>query len=76
MKMKRTSNKFARISFYGDLVVPLNLLEDFLEHCYSVNTEYKSGEYVITKAMKLNNFAVHDREEIEIGLSQAALEKS
>jgi hypothetical protein len=74
--MKRTSNKFARISFYGDLVVPLNLLEDFLEECYSVNTEYKDGDYVITKAKKLNNFAVHDREEIEIGLSQAALEKS
>ena len=74
--MKRTSNKFARISFYGDMVVPLNLLEDFLEQCYAVNTEYKDGNYVITKTTKLNNFAVHDREEIEVGLAQAALEKS
>ena len=74
--MKRTSNKFARISFYGDFVVPLNLLEEFLEQCYSVNTEYKNGTYVITKAMKLDNFSVHDRSEIETGLAQAALENN
>jgi hypothetical protein len=74
--MKRTSNKFARISFYGDFVVPLNLLEEFLEQCYSVSTEYKNGTYVITKAKKLDNFSVHDRSEIETGLAQAALENN
>ena len=74
--MKRASNKFARISYYGDLVVPLNLLEDFLEQCYAVSTEYKNGSYVITKAKKLDNFAVHDRAEIETGLAQAALENN
>ena len=74
--MKRTSNKFARISFYGDFVVPLSLLEEFLEQCYAVNTEYKDGKYVIVKTTKLDNFAVHDRSEIETGLAQAALENN
>ena len=68
------SRKYARITDYGDLLIPLGLLEKLLDQAVLVNTSYENGEDIITKVKKINRFVIYDKEEIDAALVQQALE--
>tara|TARA_B100000900_G_scaffold413005_1_gene435982 strand:- start:605 stop:835 length:231 start_codon:yes stop_codon:yes gene_type:complete len=70
------SNKktYARLSGYGDLLVPMNMLEKIVQDGMIVRTSYVGGEDQITEVRKICDVKIHDEEEIENARVQMALE--
>lgn len=69
------SKQYARITDYGDILVPLNLLEKIVEHGYLVRTEYENntGE-VLKEVHKMTGFKLHSEEEVKSVKAQMILE--
>lgn len=64
---------FARVSDYGDLLVPLALMEKIIDQGYLVSTTYENGHDVINEVKEIKRIHVHKGEEIEAALAQQAL---
>lgn len=67
------SKKYARISDYGDILLPMSLLEKVIEEGYIVATDYSNGDYHITKVREIKSVLFHDEDEIRCILAQQAL---
>lgn len=72
--MMKSSNKYARIQGYGDLLVPVALLDQLLENCYMVTTSYQDGGDILRTVDSVTRVAIHDRKEIEDAIIQQKLE--
>jgi len=60
------SKKYARISDYGDLLVPLSLLDKIVSECHIVSTSYEGGDQqVITDIKTITRVNIHDHTELE-----------
>lgn len=68
------AKKYAKISDYGDLLIPLSMMEKVLEQCYLVNTSYEDGKDFITKVKRPHRFEVFDQNDIDVALAQQELE--
>lgn len=57
---------YARICDYGDLLVPVALLEKVVSECYLVKTSYENGNDTISEVKDLTKcrFTMHNAEEI------------
>mgnify|MGYP000123789402 FL=1 len=64
VKKKKT---YVRISEYGDLLVPIGLLERVIEECYIARTTYENSETVLSEIIFLNraSFNVHTEDEVQ-----------
>ena len=67
--------KYARLSEYGNLLVPVSLLEKILEQGYMVQTTYDSGKETIREIEPISSVKFHDEAEVRAALAQAALEE-
>lgn len=72
--MSNIRNKtFARVSDYGDLLVPLALMEKIIDQGYLVSTSYQNGHDIINEVKEIKRIQVHKGAEIEDALAQQAL---
>lgn len=67
------NKKYAQISSYGNLVVPLDLLAKIVENCYLVDSNWEGNKYVISKVREITDFTIKDGEEITAALVQMKL---
>ena len=65
---------YARISTYGDLLVPMSMLERLVQEGMLVRTSYVGDEDQITEIKKIDNIKIHTEEELEHARVQMALE--
>jgi len=68
------SKHYARVSDYGDLLIPIGLLEKVVAECMIVNTGYIDGKDTIEKLKKIERVHIHCQEEVDAALVQQALE--
>lgn len=64
---------YARISDYGDVMVPLALFEKIASEGYIVRTTYENGEDSITEVSTIKRINVHKGQELVNALAQQAL---
>jgi hypothetical protein len=66
---------YARITDYGDLLVPIEQLEKILNECYLVRTSYENSEDVISevKNMQRCRFHVHAESELKTAIATQKL---
>lgn len=67
------TKKYAQITSYGKLVVPLEILPKILESCYLVETTWEDSKYVISKINQITEVTIKDSEEITAALIQMKL---
>lgn len=65
---------YARISAYGDLLVPMSMLEKLCEEGMLVRTSYENDTDQITEIRKIDNIKIHSEDELENARVQMALE--
>lgn len=65
---------YARISAYGDLLVPMSMLEKLCEEGMLVRTSYENDIDQITEIRKIDNIKIHSEDELEQARVQMALE--
>ena len=65
---------YARISAYGDLLVPMSMLEKLCEEGMLVRTSYENDVDQITEIRKIDNIKIHSEDELEQARVQMALE--
>jgi protein-L-isoaspartate O-methyltransferase len=65
---------YARISSYGDLLVPMSMLEKLCEEGMLVRTSYENDVDQITEIRKIDNIKIHTEDELENARVQMALE--
>lgn len=65
---------YARISAYGDLLVPISMLEKLCEEGMLVRTSYENDIDQITEIRKIDNIKIHSEDELEQARVQMALE--
>ena len=72
--MSVKNKTFARVSDYGDLLVPMALMEKIIEQGYLVSTTYTDGSDQISEVRDVQRIVVHKGEEVEAAIVQRALE--
>jgi hypothetical protein len=72
--MSHKGRKYARLEHYGNLLVPLSLLEKITSQCYIVETSWEGGVDHIKKVKPINKVQLHDGLEIDLALAQERLE--
>lgn len=65
---------YARISAYGDLLVPMSMLEQLVQEGMLVRTSYEGDVDRITEIRSIDNVKIHTDEELENAKVQMALE--
>lgn len=65
---------YARISAYGDLLVPLAMLEQLVQEGMLVRTSYDNDADQITEIRKIDNIKIHSEDELENARVQMALQ--
>ena len=70
------SKKYAKIGGYGNLVVPISLLEQIVEQGYIISTSYNSNlsRSEVSKVDPVTEVGIIDIDEIRGQLAQQALE--
>lgn len=69
----KKSEKFARISSFGGIAVPVDLLSELLDRAYIVTSSWEDGRECITKADPITTATFHDLNEIEAAIVQQRL---
>lgn len=67
------SKKYVRISAYGNLMFPIELLPQIVEQGLIVSTTWEDGKNVISKVESIDTVNIHDYEEIEAAIVQSRL---
>ena len=70
------SKKYARITQYGDLLVPMDMLEKIVANCLIVGTSYVDGKDLINKVSEIDRVSIHDSTEIDDAIVQQKLEEA
>jgi hypothetical protein len=67
--------KYAMLKGYGNLAIPMDLVEEIASRGYIINTSYKEegGEY-INEVKPVEEIKIIDSSEIEAAIVQATLE--
>ena len=65
---------YARISDYGDIMVPLALFEKMASEGFIVRTSYENGDDVISEIGEIKKVNIHKGQEIVDALAQKALQ--
>ena len=65
---------YARISAYGDLLVPMSMLEQLVQEGMLVRTSYENDIDQITEIRKIDNIKIHSEDELENARVQMALQ--
>lgn len=71
--MLNKGKKYARLDHYGNLLVPVSLLEKVLSECYVVDTTWRDDQYQITKLTRIEQVRIHDGSEIDLVLAEQKL---
>lgn len=71
--MVAKNKTYAKISDYGDVLVPMALMEKIIEQGYLISTTYEDGREAINEVKKPERIHVYQYEEIEAALAQQAL---
>jgi hypothetical protein len=68
--------KYVGIKTYGEVLVPVELLEKLLDCGYTASTSYDSNlsDYVISDIQSIKEVRVYDEDDIQTALAQKALE--
>ena len=72
--MAKKNTNFARISDYGDLLVPIDMLDRIVTECRIVRTKYENDMDVISEIREISRVNLHTPEDIEAAKVQIALE--
>ena len=72
--MVAKNKTYAKISDYGDVLVPMALMEKIIEQGYLISTTYENGRDAINEVRKPERIHVYQYEEIEAALAQQALQ--
>jgi hypothetical protein len=71
--MSKQNKKYARITQYGDILIPVSLLESFLEEAVIVRTSYVDGQDVITEVHNIESVKIHSQQDIDDAIVQMKL---
>lgn len=74
MAVKKKQQQYARISTYGDLLVPMSMLEQLVQEGMLVRTSYENDIDQITEIRKIDNIKIHSEDELENARVQMALQ--
>lgn len=70
------SKKYALISNYGDLLVPISLLEKIIDQCYLVTTSYGHGassKKLLDEVRSIDRFEVFSQTDLDAAIAQQKL---
>jgi|TARA_R110001592_G_scaffold322692_1_gene601657 protein-L-isoaspartate O-methyltransferase len=70
----KKQQQYARISTYGDLLVPMSMLEQLVQEGMLVRTSYEGDVDQITEIKKIDNVKIHSEDELENARVQMALQ--
>ena len=70
----KKQQQYARISTYGDLLVPMSMLEQLVQEGMLVRTSYENDIDQITEIRKIDNVKIHSEDELENARVQMALQ--
>ncbi|MDA8897456.1 hypothetical protein N9I83_00305 [bacterium] len=70
----KKQQQYARISTYGDLLVPMSMLEQLVQEGMLVRTSYENDVDQITEIRKIDNIKIHGEDELENARVQMALQ--
>lgn len=66
--------KYARIDHYGNLLVPVAMLEKIVSECFVVDTTWRDGGgYDLTSIKRIDQVRIHDASEVEMALAEQVL---
>jgi hypothetical protein len=71
--MLHKGKKYARLDHYGNLLVPVSLLEKIVSQCYIADVSWQDDGYQITKVARIEQVKIHDGTEIDLVLAEQAL---
>ena len=71
--MVAKNKTYAKVSDYGDILVPMALMEKIIEQGYLISTSYQNGRDAISEVRKPERIHVYQYEEVEMALAQQAL---
>jgi len=66
--------QYARIKDYGDVLIPVALLEKVVAQGYLVRTDYVDSKEILSEVYPILNVAMHDEKEVKAVLAQQMLE--
>jgi len=66
--------QYARIKDYGDVLIPVALLEKVVAQGYLVRTDYVDNKEILSEVYPILNVAMHDEKEVNAVLAQQMLE--
>jgi hypothetical protein len=67
------NKKYAQISSYGNLIVPLDMLPKILESCYLVETNWDGNKSVISRVSPITEVSIKSGDEVTAALVQQKL---
>ena len=70
----KKQQQYARISTYGDLLVPMSMLEQLVQEGMLVRTSYENDVDQITEIRKIDNIKIHDEDVLENERVQMSLQ--
>jgi len=68
------SKKYAKLKTYGNVLIPLNMLEKFSENCFIAETDWTDNGEVLSKIKDVSDFTVIDKKDIDVCIAQQELE--
>jgi hypothetical protein len=67
------NRKYARLDHYGNLLVPVAMLEKIVSECFVVETSWRNDGYELTKLTRIDQVRIHDGSEVDLVLAEQAL---
>lgn len=68
------SKKYAKIKTYGNLLVPLAMLEKITETCFIADTDWTDNGEVLSSIKEFKDFTLIDKKDIDVCIAQQELE--
>ena len=72
--MATKEKNYARITTYGNLLVPIEMLDKIVSEGFIASTTYSSDKELISEIKRIDKVTIHGEEELEQAKVQMALE--
>lgn len=69
----KVAGTYARLSQYGDLLIPLSLLDKVVSEGFIVRTSYEDGVDQLSEITRIKDVKIHEGDEVSTVLMHSAL---
>lgn len=69
----KIASTYARLSQYGDLLIPISLLDKVVSEGFIVRTSYENGVDQLSEITRIKDVKIHESDEVSTVLMHSAL---